>query len=85
MFFRLGNLCSGDLPLDAGGGCTLYVSIDVPNGTALNAQGAAQIPLSIPNNQLFVGITFHYQWLVLDSASKSPFGFAHSNAASANL
>lgn len=74
-----------ELPLTLPGGCTLYVSIDVPSARLLDNQGAGNVPLLIPNDSKLGGLNFLYQWLILDSASSSPFGLSHSNAGSANL
>ena len=59
-------------------GCNLNVSIDAIIPTVVGAQGTGQVKLSIPNDNRFLGIQFHNQYLVLDKAANN-FGFTLSN------
>jgi len=73
------------LPFDVGGGCSLLVSLDTILPAALDANGAAMLPIAVPNDPNLRGQSLNFQWLVVDSVSASPLGLTVSNGGAANL
>ena len=43
--------------------------ISVPLAT--DPQGAANVPLTLPNDTQFVGLTFYVEWLILDAGANA--------------
>ena len=60
-------------------GCALLVSGDATRLVATDANGAAAVPISVPNVASLLDATFFEQFAVLDPAANG-FGFAFSNA-----
>ncbi|MCA8970025.1 MAG: FG-GAP repeat protein [Planctomycetes bacterium] len=59
------------IPLDVLGmnGCVYYVDSLVSLGFATDKNGAASVPLSIPNDPAFTGVRLLFQWLLLDQGA----------------
>ena len=77
------------LPFATGGGCDLLVGLDLTFAVSVQGvgpgNGTASLPSPVPNDKKLEGMSFNLQWLILDGASASAFGFAMSNGGSANL
>jgi hypothetical protein len=65
-------------------GCALLASFDVLIGAATDANGAASLPLAIPNAPSLVSVVFHNQWFVVDQ-NANQLGAAWSNGGTATI
>lgn len=76
------------LPLDLGPfgatGCSLYTSILYTGGAVADPSGAALVPLGIPYDPIFHGVSVFFQWLMPD-AQANPLGLITSDGLEAVL
>ena len=64
--------------------CTLLSSLEALLAVPTGANGAASLPLSIPNDARLIGAQFFNQFIVIDSGANS-LGMAFSNGGEAKI